>query len=368
MGQRAGIGTYTAHLLAALLASNPEDDYLLYSNRPLDELEPALNHAGRVPGYLPQSRWLWMQLMLPRLIEHTQPDVCHYTNASAPLWQSKPFVLTIHDASLFLYSQYHPRSRLLAIRALLPMLARRAAAVITVSEHARTDLIRTLHLPTHKLHVIYEAPAPHFQPVTDERQLAALRQRYHLPEQFLFYAGALEPRKNLHRLILALGQVRQQGCDIRLVLAGPSGWQMGGFQQLIMRQGLETAVQYLGYVPTTALPGLYSLATVFTFPSLYEGFGLPPLEAMACGTPVLTSRTSAMAEICSDAACLVDPYNVDEIADCLHRLLSDGAWRAELSQRGRQRARLFSWEQAARETTAVYQQVLRRGEPVIDHW
>jgi glycosyltransferase involved in cell wall biosynthesis len=367
LGQRAGIGNYTAHLLAALLRTQPEYEYLLYSNRPLGELEPALRAAGRVYGYLPQSRWLWMQLMLPRLVAYTRPDLCHYTNASAPLRQRHPFVITIHDASLFLYSQYHPRSRLLAIRALLPVLARRAAAVITVSEHARADLSRTLQLSADKIHVVYEAPAPHFQPITDEARLESLRRAYYLPENFIFYLGALEPRKNLYRLVQAVGQLRRHGCDIRLVLAGPTGWQMHGFQQLIMRQGLETAVQYLGYVPDSDLPGLYSLATIFAFPSLYEGFGLPPLEAMACGAPVLTSRASAMAEVCGDAACLVDPYSVEAISDGLRQLLADPEWRTELGRRGRLRARLFSWDRAAHETTAVYQLAAGAGQPVADY-
>jgi glycosyltransferase involved in cell wall biosynthesis len=358
-GQRAGIGNYTSHLLTALLNHNSASDYLLYSNHPLGNLEPTLRKAVQVPGYFLPSRWLWMQFMLPRLIGHTQPDICHYTNASAPVWHTKPFVLTIHDASLFLHREYHPWTRLLAIRTLLPIVARQADAIITVSEHARTDLAHTLRIPAHKIHVIYEAAPPHFRPITNKQVLATLRQHYHLPEQFIFYLGTLEPRKNLTRLIHALHQLHQRGCPTKLVLAGPPGWHMNGFHQEIERLGLATAVHYLGYVPTDHLPGLYSLATVFAFPSLYEGFGLPPLEAMACGTPVLTSRGSAMAEVGGDAVYLVNPYDVAELAEGLHQLLTNTTLSQEYGHRGQQRSEQFSWERAARATTAVYQQVLQ---------
>ena len=359
MGQRAGIGNYTANLLAALLRHNPTANYYLYSNCPLRSLEPALQRAIQVPGYFPHSRWLWMQFILPRLIERTQPDVCHYTNASAPWRQTRPFVLTIHDASLFLYRQYHPWSRLLAIRALLPSLARRAAAIITVSEHARADLARTLALPADKIQVIYEAPPPDFAPVTDSQYLARLRQRYNLPEKYLFYLGTLEPRKNLNRLIEAVRRLHRHGCCVPLVLAGPHGWRMDSFDQEIDRLTAESVVQYLGYIPAEDLPGLYTLATVFAFPSLYEGFGLPPLEAMVCGTPVLTSQGSAMAEVGGEAVYLVNPYDIEELTQGLHHLLTDAPLREELSQRGKQHVRQFSWEQAAKETMAVYQQVLQ---------
>jgi glycosyltransferase involved in cell wall biosynthesis len=246
-----------------------------------------------------------------------------------------------------------------ANRALLPSLARRAAAVITVSQHAKTELVRTLNISPDKLHVIYEAPPPHFEPVHDANYLAAMKQKFALPDKYILYLGTLEPRKNLTRLVQAVSQLYHRGCEVPLLLAGPKGWHMSGFKEEISNLGLESMVHYLGYVPGEALPALYSLATVFAFPSLYEGFGLPPLEAMACGTPVLTSKASAMAEVGGDAVYLIDPYDIEAIADGLHRLLTDKPLRQELSQRGRQHARQFSWERAARETTAVYRQVLQ---------
>lgn len=359
LGQRVGIGNYTAYLLSALLQQQPADDYYLYSNRPLGHLEPPLDQATQMPGYFERSRWLWMQWMLPTLLKRTQLDLCHYTNASAPLHQTRPFVLTIHDASLFVHREHHPVSRLVAIRALLPLLARRAAAVITVSQHARAELLRALDVPTDKIHVIYEAPPPHFVPAHDKKYLTAVKEKFALPDKYILYLGTLEPRKNLTRLVQATSQLHHYGCQIPLLLVGPKGWHMNGFKEEISRLGAEPMVRYLGYVPSEALPAIYSLATVFAFPSLYEGFGLPPLEAMACGTPVLTSQASAMAEVGGDAVHLIDPYSVESITEGLHNLLTNAPLREELSQLGQKHAQQFSWERAAQETTAVYRQVLQ---------
>ncbi len=359
LGPRSGVGSYTSRLLEAMLRTNPEWEYLLYSNRPLEPLEPELAHARPVVSRLPSRRLIWMQSLLPLLIQRSRPDLCHFPNAMAPLWQPQPFVLTIHDASLFLYSQYHPRMRLLSIRLTLPLLARRAAAVICVSHHARAELIGILNLDPEKVYVVHEAAPAGYQPVTDLHHLNLLRRKYGLPERFLLHVGTLEPRKNLQRLVRALYQIRQQGSEIPLVLVGAQGWQMNGLAQEIERLGLQDAIRFTGYVPDEDLPGLYSLATLFVFPSLYEGFGLPPIEAMACGAPVLTSNRGSLPEICADAAHLVDPEDEQALADSLLALLGDADWRAELSRRGQAHARTFSWERAARETAAIYRRVLR---------
>jgi glycosyltransferase involved in cell wall biosynthesis len=359
LGQRSGVGNYTGRLLAALLETNPGWEYRLYSNRPLGQLEPALARTIQATSYFPPSRWLWMQTVLPYVISRFRPDVCHFTNALAPLWQPRPFVLTIHDASLFLYRQYHPTARLLTIRLLLPMVARRASAIVTVSKHARQDLIRVLRLAPDKVHLVYEAAPADYHPVTDASVLMAVRRRHNLPEKFLLYVGTLEPRKNLVRLVRAFAHLRRHGCAHHLVLAGPPGWLMQDFEREIERLDLQQVVHPLGYVPTGDLPALFSMATVFVFPSLYEGFGLPPLEAMACGTPVITSNNSSLAEVCADAALLVDPHDEIALADGLEKLLADAEWRLELGRRGLRRVKDFSWNRAAQETAAIYHDVLR---------
>ena len=360
LGQRSGVGHYTGRLVANLVQQRPEWEYMLFSNRPFGMLETALARAQPVINNFGLSRFIWMQLMLPRIICHSQLDLCHFPNNTAPLCLSGPSVITIHDASLFLHSQHHPRSRLLALRLLLPHVARRATAVITVSHHARHDLSRVLQLPAEKINVIYEAAPDGFQPLVDSTERRQLRDRYNLPEAFVLFVGTVEPRKNLQRLIRAVAQLRQRGCGTRLVLVGPNGWLINGsLEREIEALDLKEVVQNLGYVPQADLPGIYSLATLFAFPSLYEGFGLPPLEAMACGTPVLTSCNSAMAEICGEAAWLVDPQEEEAIADGLACLLKDADKRAHLRQLGLAQAQKYSWEQTARETAVVYEKALK---------
>jgi glycosyltransferase involved in cell wall biosynthesis len=233
-----------------------------------------------------------------------------------------------------------------------------ASAVLTISHSARDDLVRILKIPAEKIHIVYGAAPRDFERVTDTLELSRVRQKYDLPDQFLLYVGTLEPRKNLRRLVRVFARLKAQGQIGRLVLAGPHGWSMDGFHQQIEDLGLKESVQILGYVPSEDLPALYSLATIFVFPSLYEGFGLPPLEAMACGTPVLSSRNSSLAEICGEAACLIDPLSEDSLYEGLCHLLSNEELRREMGQIGRKRAKEFSWDRAARETTAVYNKVL----------
>jgi glycosyltransferase involved in cell wall biosynthesis len=368
LGQRSGVGHYTKRLLSAIMASRPDWIYHFYSNRPLGALDDGLLGAVEIESYFPASRWLWMQTALPQIIRRDNPDLCHFTNALAPVNLSRPYVITIHDASLFLYRRYHPWSRIAAMRLLLPAVARRASAVIVPSFIARRDLLETLDLAPECVHVIYEAAPEWFCRVTDEAQSDALRRKYNLPEEFVLFLGTLEPRKNLEGLIRSLAQLYRRGRRIPLVLVGQQGWHMEGhrgrpgLQALVGNLGLEPYIHYLGYVPTADLPGLLSLSTIFAFPSLYEGFGLPAVEAMACGASVLTSRNTAMAEICGDAVHFIDPYNVDDIANGLELLLADADYRRQLSQRALCQAKRYSWKRAAEETIAVYNKVLATPE------
>lgn len=368
MGQRSGVGHYTKRLLSAIMAARPDWNYHLYSNRPLEDLDSSLAGAVEIESYFPASRWLWMQTILPRTIQRDQPDLCHFPNAVAPISLSRPHVITIHDASLFLYRHYHPWSRIAAMRLLLPAVARRASAIIVPSFVARRDLLKTLDLSPERVHVVHEAAPEWFCHITSEAPLNTLRQKYNLPEEFILFLGTLEPRKNLERLIQAVARLHRRGRRTSLVLVGQQGWHMEGHRgrpglnDLVSQLDLEGRVHYLGYVPTADLPGLLSLATVFAFPSLYEGFGLPALEAMACGAPVLTSRNTAMAEICGDAAHFIDPYNIEDIANGLEILLTDDAYRHDLSQRALCQAKRYSWERAAEETIAVYNKVLAATE------
>jgi glycosyltransferase involved in cell wall biosynthesis len=269
--------------------------------------------------------------------------------------------MTIHDTTLWMFPRYHPRRRLLAMRPLIPLAARRAAAIIAVSAATRRDLLRILKVPEHKVHVIHEAPGRQFRPLAGTEALERVRAHYGLPASFVLYVGTIEPRKNLPRLLRAFQLVRQQGFPTHaLVLVGHRGWKDAAVMRMVEDLELDGTVRLLGYVPTDDLVALYNLAEVLAFPSLYEGFGLPVVEAMACGTPVLTSPRGSLAEVAGDAAEFVDPLDVESIGDGLRRLLSDSNRRAELRATGLARAARFRWDETAARTRRVYEMV-RRG-------
>ena len=223
-------------------------------------------------------------------------------------------------------------------------------------------MVRTLKVPEDKVHVIYEAPAPHFEPLPPSASAAmrAVRERYRLPGPFVLYVGTIEPRKNLNRLFEAFRIVRRSGFQTHnLVLVGNRGWSDASVLASIERLGLTGVVRVLGYAPTADLVALYNLAEVVAFPSLYEGFGLPVVEAMACGTPVVTSPNGSLAEIAGGAAELVDPRHIESIAAGLVRVVADPERRAELRAAGLARAARFSWHSAAAQTRQVYEAVVR---------
>lgn len=361
-GDMTGVGFYTARLLAHLLQRDDGWTYELLSNRrttrlPSDQIVRAMRVKGPSGPFMP-LRPLWLQAVMPLWLAHSGLDVCHFTNSLVPLAAPGRLLVTIHDMSLFLFAGYQrPRTRLI-VRPLVKPSARRAQAVITVSQSAKADIVRILGIPADRVHVIYEAAAPHFRPLDNPDCLESVRARYRLPEQFLLYAGTIEPRKNLVRVIEALAEVHRRGRRVPLVLVGQ--WGPRAYPELkatIERLALTSFVRFLGYVSTADLVALYNLATVFVFPSEYEGFGLPVVEAMASGLPVVAADRSSLAEIVGDGGCCVDPYAVETIADTIVRLLHDPDLRAGLRQRGLARAAEFSWQHAAAQTAALYAHV-----------
>jgi glycosyltransferase involved in cell wall biosynthesis len=296
----------------------------------------------------------WMQLLASRVLRDLQPDVAHFTNGMIPPASPVPTVVTVHDMSLRLHPRCHPIRRLIINRPLIAVAIRTASAIVTVSESARRDLLQLHPTDPDRVSVVHEAAAPGFAPVLDRARLDAIARRYSLPKRFLLYVGTIEPRKNLLRLMQAFASARRQGMRHELVCVGAYGWSSRDLSASIDRLRIRDVVHFTGYVPADDLPSIYNLAEMFAFPSIYEGFGLPVIEAMACGTPVITSNTSSLGEIASGAAETVDPYSVDAIAAAMLRLAHDESWRAELRTRGLARARRFSWARTAREMLTVY--------------
>ncbi len=243
------------------------------------------------------------------------------------------------------------------MRSILPAVTRKAAAVITASHSAKEDILRMLRLPGGKVHVVHGAAAEEFHPIRDSEALELIRRKYHLDRPFILAVSTLEPRKNLPRLVAAFCELRRRGRREQLVLAGQFGWRYGPLLKQIEASECRQAIRLLDYVPGHDLPAIYNLARAVAFPSLYEGFGLPIVEAMACGVPVLTSRLSAMAEVADNAAVLVDPLRTEEIVEGLNRLLTDDSLRENLSAAGLKRSLYFSWDKAAQETLNVYDKI-----------
>ncbi|HEY7699174.1 MAG TPA: glycosyltransferase family 1 protein, partial [Vicinamibacteria bacterium] len=359
-GNKTGVGYYSARLLERLTATggddNPIDEILVLSNRELDFAEiPRCRFVddGRFP-----LRAVWMQAVLPFVLERVRPDLCHFTNFLGPYFTKTPYVVTFHDMTLELLPDCHTWKKRLLTRALSPEIARRARLIITPSSSAKRDLSRIFGIPEGKIRAIPHAPDGQFRPCRSRESLARLTARYGIRAPYLLYVGTLEPRKNLARAATAFSRISSRYPDLRFYLAGDLGWRSKELLRSLQTLPNRERVARLGYVAEEDLPALYSNAEVFVYPSLYEGFGFPVIEAMACGAPVLTSSTSSLAEIAEGAALLVDPHDTGAIAEAMDRALSDGGERESLRLAGLARARAFSWERTTRETLQVYEEAL----------
>jgi len=357
---RTGVGYYTEHLLHHLAQEGPDEDLIVVSNQPVDVTRPL---PSRVRVDAPSSRlprMVWMQTLAPRAMRRVRADIAHFTNGMVPLASPVPTVVTIHDMSLTLYPRYHPARRVMLNRPLVDMAARRADAIITVSQSAKRDIMRAYGLPSDRVHVVHEAAAPSFHRVEDAATLERVRRQHALPERFILYVGTIEPRKNLPKLIEGFARRHHSG-DLphRLVCAGPYGWLSRDIDDLLDRLSIRDAVQFAGYLPFDDLPALYTLAEMFVFPSLYEGFGLPVIEAMACGAPVITGDVGALNEVGGAAVERIPELSADSLGGVMVRLARDAERREELRRLGLERSQLFSWQRAAKETLDVYRHAVR---------
>lgn len=359
----AGAGVYAIELARAMIERDRHDGYALFARGHWLDDEAAEHRNWRVERVHATSRvarLTWEQVQLPHALRRLRVDVLHSTHHTLPLAPAGfRRVVTIHDVTFFRIPERYPPARRHYMQTLTRLAARVADAIIVPSNTVRDDVIKTLRAPPEKITTVYEAAASRFKSVAPEIASAVARE-YGIEGAYVLSVGSLEPGKNRVRLIRAVGMMRDAGAPCRLVVVGQKAWNYGEEFALVERLGLGDRISYLGYVAENDLPALYSGATAFAFPSLYEGFGLPVIEAMACGTPVLTSNLSATAEVAGDAAVLVDPLSVEDIRDGLARLLNEPSLREELAAKGLARAGEFSWRRAADETHAVYERVIQR--------
>lgn len=357
-----GIGTYIRNLLIELQLRDDGTEYVvLCRSRDRERLQSLVPRFRLVDeDAIPYS--IGEQLRIPLRLAREHIDLVHEPHYVLPPLTRSRSVVTIHDCIHLMFPQYLPnRLGYYYARGSMWTATRQADRILTVSEASKRDILRFFDIAPDKVQVIYNAIDERFFTPPDEATTDRVRQRYQLDHPFVLYVGNIKPHKNIERLIAGFGRARPGGpAGLKLVIVGDEVSKYPSLRQMVHRHQLDKHVRFLGFQPQETLASFYQLAGVFVFPSLYEGFGLPPLEAMACGTPVVTSNVSSLPEVAGDAALLVDPYNVDEIAAAIHRALTDEATRADLSARGRIRARQFSWHTAVDQIHRVYQEVLAR--------
>lgn len=364
--RQAGVSRYIAELLRALAtacvpSSDQQHEYIAFTG-------PQRPPAGFVPPQTlqwRQSRWptaraavriAWEQALGPVVTRRERLDLWHGPVNVLPLALPCPGVVTVHDVAFLAYpSAYHPAKRRY-LSLMTGLSTRRAARVIAVSASTRAELVRWLGVPASKIVVIHNAADRRYTPLPPD-EVARFRAARDLPKRMLLAVGTLEPRKNLRGLLEAFALLAPD-TDATLVIVGAKGWLYDEIFATLEQLGLRDRVRFAGYVPGEELPLWYNAAEVFVYPSLYEGFGLPPLEALACGAPVVTSAASSLPEVVGDAAVLADPRDPAALAAALRRVLDDAELRAALRERGPRRAAEFSWRRTAAATRAVYDDVL----------
>jgi glycosyltransferase involved in cell wall biosynthesis len=355
-----GIGTYVRNLLRYLSRMDKSNEYVVlcrdWDLELLNEVCPAFKQVPESsPGYSVRE-----QITVPRDLRRERADLFHAPHYVLPPLTPCKSVVTIHDCIHLRFPQYLP-SRLgyAYARGSLWMATHRSNRIMTVSEASKRDILEYFRVPSDKIDVIYNGIDERFNQTPAEEDVVRVRERYQLDDPFVLYAGNVKPHKNIERLIEAFYMLRRGEFEnVKLVIIGDEVSKYAALRHAVHRHKLHKHVRFLGFVPHRTLAVLYRLAAVFVFPSLYEGFGLPPLEAMASGTPVITSNVSSLPEVCGDAALLIDPLQTEAIADAMRRVLTDEALRTDLRRRGLERAKHFSWERSIARVSQIYREVL----------
>lgn len=362
-GRRTGVGNYTFNLVKGLQKIGKGEDLILvhFAKRPEEAYKKSKEVVVRkLPSKLTEM------LSLPSTLHRMPCDVVHFpafTGSQVRAYSAArvPIVLTVHDLTPILFPEAHPTKSALLWGKAFRSAAQYVAHWICDSETTKMDLMRFLGIDENCITVVPLAADRLFRKLTQSKDASkTLIEKYGVAGKFILYVGTLEPRKNIPNLLRAFAVVKRGNIPHKLVLVGAAGWKYDEIFKVIEDLGIQGDVILPGYVPDEDLVLLYNFADLFVYPSLYEGFGLPPLEAMACGTPVVTSNRSSLPEVVGDAALLVDPSDVEALADAIENVLVDQDLRNKLAKKALDRAQLFSWEKTAQQTWSVYEKVSQR--------
>ncbi len=352
LGAKTGIGYYTQQILLSWLNHHQEHEYILYTPEPVDFPLEAPNWRMRMRNARPGA--LWVQKVLPGLLFEDKPDIFWGPNYAVPILRplSTRMAMTIHDLAVFTYPSTMMFRTLLHNRVGVPIYAPLCDAIFSVSMATRSDIVAHIPVDSDRVHVTPLAPREHFGQPVDAFAMERVRDRYGLGSgPYILSVGSLEPRKNIGRLVAAYERlIAESSDDVKLVLVGQKAWKSDALFESIQRSSAYDRIILTGYVDDLDMPALYAGATVFVYPSLYEGFGLPIIEAMAAGVPVITSGVSSMPEVAGSAALLVNPLHVADITQALRRVLADATLRQQMRSQSLQRAQEFSWRTTADST------------------
>ncbi|HEY3080133.1 MAG TPA: glycosyltransferase family 1 protein [Chloroflexota bacterium] len=359
----AGISRHSANLLEALARLDGTDRFVAFVGPTGAPPDPCPAGTGRLryrvtglPTNRPPARIGWEQLVAPVEAARGRLDLLHGLAYAVPRLAPCPTVVTVHDLSFLRFPELFRGPNRLYLGAVTRMSVARARKVIAVSGSTKRELVELLGVPPERVEVIPNGLEPHFRPLPHD-EVERFRRARGLPERFVLHVGTLEPRKNVPLLVGAYARLRRRGLPHALVLAGGRGWLYDAIFAEVKARGLAEDVLFPGFIPEGEQPLWYNAAAAFAYPSVYEGFGLPPLESMACGTPVVVANSSSLPEVVGEAGLTVDPGDEAGLAEALGRLIEDGALRDRLRGAGLERAKLFDWNDVARRTVAVYRRV-----------
>ena len=366
--QLVGVGTYAKSLITSLAQYDTNNQYFIFIKREHSNVF-AINQNNINVIYQKNIlrnkilRVLWEQFILPIYIKRLKIDLLHSIHYTIPLFAGCKVVVTFHDMTFFLFPKKHIFIKRIFFKLFIYISSWRANRLIAVSNNTKKDIIKFMHINNDKIDVVYEIIDSRYHPIKNESAILKVKDKYKILNKFILYVGTLEPRKNIICLIQAYHNLlTKKLINHQLVIVGKKGWYYQEIFNMVNKLGLNEGRQkiiFTGYVPEEELPFLYNAADVFVYPSLYEGFGIPPLEAMACGVPVISSDLSSLPEVIGEAGILINPYNIQDIYQALYKLLNDDKLKKELKYKGLKRAQEFSSEKLANETIKVYKKAMK---------
>lgn len=364
IGNKSGIGNYLEQILRVWAKSSKQNDYYLFAHKDFN-LPSELRSIGKIVLPLKPGT-IWVQTAIPYLLDRYNIDLFWGPNYSIPLIRPKKTkaVITVHDMVSFVYPETLPAKTVIHNRFGLPMYLHHADYVITESESTKRDILRFLDYPHSRVDItLLGVNQRFFQNISERDQIL---RKHDIDFPYILSVGTIEPRKNLIGVIQAFFRLlKGHTVEHRLVVVGANGWKYSAVYELLeSHPELKERIYFLGYVPDEDLPALYQGASLFVYPSFYEGFGLPPLEAMASGVPVIASNVSSIPEVVGDAGLLVNPYSIDEMANAIERILTNQELAYTLSKTGLERARTFTWDRTAKQTLSIFEKIMNEKEEI----